>query len=277
MCFQRSHQKVAVYKLTSERSTADCTHPFRPLRQRQRAPRRLDRPALDVEIMAPMITPPRRVASPATVQIPRSDARRTARRTWTPYASSSSSSSSAGICLGERAASWEPLATRGSAGGTGRSRVTASSHPRGFDTNRHRRAPSVCRLGFVGDGDDANVGHDNAAHEDDADRAGPPTMTTRSNYKETSGAVKGLVSGLTAVVNAFGGGGGGSAAAADDRATRRERREARALPSSPRDPTALRDDIAREFTAGTTCSQQLYVETATRSSFTRSFLFTCSA
>ena len=72
-------------------------------------------------------------------------------------------------------------------------------------------------------------------------------VTTRSNYKETSGAVKGLVSGLTAIVNAF----GGSKKTDDDdegAATRRERREARALPAKPRDPMALRDDIALEFT-----------------------------
>ena len=70
----------------------------------------------------------------------------------------------------------------------------------------------------------------------------------RSNYKETSGAVKGLVSGLTAVVNAFGVGGGDVASSGSSGATRRERREARPPPSTPRNPTALAADIAREFT-----------------------------
>ena len=70
----------------------------------------------------------------------------------------------------------------------------------------------------------------------------------RSNYKETSGAVKGLVSGLTAVVNAFGVGGGDVASSGSSGATRRERREARPPPSTPRNPSALAADIAREFT-----------------------------
>ena len=70
----------------------------------------------------------------------------------------------------------------------------------------------------------------------------------RSNYKETSGAVKGLVSGLTAVVNAFGVGGSDVASSGSSGATRRERREARPPPSTPRNPSALAADIAREFT-----------------------------
>ena len=66
----------------------------------------------------------------------------------------------------------------------------------------------------------------------------------RSNYKETSSAVKNLVSGLTAVVNAF----GESGDAEGDGMTRKERREARPLPTTPRDPNALVRDISREFT-----------------------------
>lgn len=80
-----------------------------------------------------------------------------------------------------------------------------------------------------------------------ASSGGDDDDVKRSNYKETSGAVKGLVSGLTAIVNAFGvgiddGDGDGSGI------TRRERREARPLPSTPRDPSTLAADIAREFT-----------------------------
>ena len=78
-----------------------------------------------------------------------------------------------------------------------------------------------------------------------ASSGGDDDDVKRSNYKETSGAVKGLVSGLTAIVNAFGVGvddGDGSGI------TRRERREARPLPSTPRDPSTLAADIAREFT-----------------------------
>ena len=66
----------------------------------------------------------------------------------------------------------------------------------------------------------------------------------RSNYKDTSSAVKNLVSGLTALVNAFGESGG----AERDGMTRKERREARPLPTTPRDPNALVRDISREFT-----------------------------
>ena len=80
-----------------------------------------------------------------------------------------------------------------------------------------------------------------------ASSGGDDDDVKRSNYKETSGAVKGLVSGLTAIVNAFGvgiddGDGDGSGI------TRRERMEARPLPSTPRDPSTLAADIAREFT-----------------------------
>ena len=66
----------------------------------------------------------------------------------------------------------------------------------------------------------------------------------RSNYKDTSSAVKNLVSGLTALVNAFGESGG----VERDGMTRKERREARPLPTTPRDPNALVRDISREFT-----------------------------
>lgn len=55
-----------------------------------------------------------------------------------------------------------------------------------------------------------------------------------------------LVTGLTAVVNTFGG--DATNKAAPGGATRKARREARAFPATPRDPVALRDDIALEFT-----------------------------
>ena len=67
-----------------------------------------------------------------------------------------------------------------------------------------------------------------------------------SRYDETSGAVKTLVSGLTNIVNAFGV--GPDVNDAERGMTRKQRREARALPSVARDPARLASDISKEFT-----------------------------
>ena len=67
-----------------------------------------------------------------------------------------------------------------------------------------------------------------------------------SNFAETSGAVKGLVSGLTNIVNAFGV--GLESNEAEEGLTRKQRRDARALPSVARNPAMLASDISKEFT-----------------------------
>ena len=67
-----------------------------------------------------------------------------------------------------------------------------------------------------------------------------------SKYAETSGAVKSLVSGLTNIVNAFGV--GLESNEAEEGLTRKQRRDARALPSVARNPAMLASDISKEFT-----------------------------
>ena len=77
--------------------------------------------------------------------------------------------------------------------------------------------------------------------EDEADTA----TTGRSSYRGSSTAVKGLVSGLTTIVNAIGAlGGGADGSGTDAGTTRREQRAARPLPSVARSPAALRDGIS---------------------------------
>ena len=121
----------------------------------------------------------------------------------------------------------------------GRSRFGASSSAHRF--RRVRLSPIVAASSSSADDD-----------EDTAARTTTATATAaeRSKYEETSGAVKALVSGLTAIVNAVGSVTSSSSSGSNDGAklTRKERRDARPFPSSPRDATALRDDIAREFT-----------------------------
>ena len=107
-------------------------------------------------------------------------------------------------------------------------------HSRRFKPVSNR---SLCRAGKQVEGTAAN--DTESKSDDDTDEQ------SYSKYSESSGAVKTLVSGLTSIMNAFG---AVKDADTNNEATRKERRDARPYPTTPRTPESLAIGIEKEFT-----------------------------